>query len=88
MIAGTGTIGLEILEDLPDPDVIVTPYGGGGLTTGIASAVKALRPGTRIVTAEPDSAAALAAAMAAGHPVDVDYRPSFVDGSGSPAGAG
>ena len=83
VIAGNGTIGLEILEDLPDPDTIVIPYGGGGLTTGIASAVKALRPGTRIVTAEPDTAAALAAAVAAGHPVDVDYRPSFVDGSGS-----
>jgi threonine dehydratase len=83
VIAGNGTIGLEILEDLPDPDAIVIPYGGGGLTTGIASAVKALRPGTRIVTAEPDTAAALAAAVAAGHPADVDYRPSFVDGSGS-----
>ena len=83
VIAGNGTIGLEILEDLPDPDAIVIPYGGGGLTTGIASAVKALRPGTRIVTAEPDTAAALAAALAAGHPADVDYRPSFVDGSGS-----
>jgi len=83
VMAGNGTIGLEILEDLPDPDAIVIPYGGGGLTTGIASAVKALRPGTRIVTAEPDTAAALAAALAAGHPADVDYRPSFVDGSGS-----
>src|SRR6266536_778439 len=83
VMAGNGTIGLEILEDLPDPDAVVIPYGGGGLTTGIASAVKALRPGTRIVTAEPDTAAALAAAFAAGHPADVDYRPSFVDGSGS-----
>ena len=83
VMAGNGTIGLEILEDLPDPDTIVIPYGGGGLTTGIASAVKARRPGTRIVTAEPDTAAALAAAFAAGHPADVDYRPSFVDGSGS-----
>jgi len=83
VMAGNGTIGLEILEDLPDPDAVVIPYGGGGLTTGIASAVKALRPGTRIVTAEPDTAAALAAALGAGHPVDVDYRPSFVDGSGS-----
>jgi Threonine dehydratase len=82
-MAGNGTIGLEILEDLPDPDAVVIPYGGGGLTTGIASAVKALRPGTRIVTAEPDTAAALVAAFAAGHPADVDYRPSFVDGSGS-----
>ena len=83
VMAGNGTIGLEILEDLPDPDAVVIPYGGGGLTTGIASAVKALRPGTRIITAEPDTAAALAAAFAAGHPADVDYRPSFVDGSGS-----
>jgi len=83
VMAGNGTIGLEILEDLPDPDAVVIPYGGGGLTTGIASAVKALRPGTRIVTAEPDTAAALVAAFAAGHPADVDYRPSFVDGSGS-----
>jgi len=83
VMAGNGTIGLEILEDLPDPDTVVIPYGGGGLTTGIASAVKALRPGTKIVTAEPDTAAAMAAAFAAGKPTDVDYRPSFVDGSGS-----
>jgi len=83
VMAGNGTIGLEILEDLPDPDAVVIPYGGGGLTTGIASAVKALRPGTKIITAEPDTAAAMAAALAAGHPVDVDYHPSFVDGSGS-----
>jgi threonine dehydratase len=83
VMAGNGTIGLEILEDLPDPDAVVIPYGGGGLTTGIASAVKALRPGTKIITAEPDTAAALAAALAAGHPADVDYRASFVDGSGS-----
>jgi len=83
VMAGNGTIGLEILEDLPDPDAVVIPYGGGGLTAGIASAVKALRPGTKIITAEPDTAAAMAAAVAAGHPVDVDYRASFVDGSGS-----
>jgi threonine dehydratase len=83
VMAGNGTIGLEILEDLPDPDVVVIPYGGGGLTAGIASAVKALRPQTRIVTAEPETGAALAAALAAGHPVEVDYQASFVDGSGS-----
>ncbi len=83
VMAGNGTIGLEILEDLPDLDTVVIPYGGGGLTTGIASAVKSLRPGTKIITAEPDTAAAMAAAMAAGHPADVDYRASFVDGSGS-----
>ena len=83
VMAGNGTIGLEILDDLPDPDAVVIPYGGGGLTTGIASAVRALRPGTKIITAEPDTAAGMAAAFAAGHPADVDYHPSFVDGSGS-----
>ena len=83
VMAGNGTIGLEILEDLPDPDAVVIPYGGGGLTVGIATAIRALRPATKIITAEPATAAALAAALAAGHPADVDYRPSFVDGSGS-----
>ncbi len=83
VMAGNGTIGLEILEDLPDVDAIVIPVGGGGLTTGIASAIRALRPATRIVTVEPDTGAALRAALAAGHPVDVDYTPSLVDGSGS-----
>jgi threonine dehydratase len=83
VMAGNGTIGLEILEDLPDPDAVVIPYGGGGLTVGIASAIKALSPRTRIITAEPATAAALAAAMAAGQPAEVAYQPSFVDGSGS-----
>jgi threonine dehydratase len=83
VMAGNGTIGLEILEQLPDPDAVVIPFGGGGLTVGIASAVKALRPETKIFTAEPATGAALAAALAAGAPVDFDYRPSFVDGSGS-----
>jgi threonine dehydratase len=83
VMAGNGTIGLEILEDLPDPDAVVIPYGGGGLTAGIASAIRALRPATKIFTAEPETGAALAAAVAAGHPADVDYHASFVDGAGS-----
>lgn len=83
VMAGNGTIGLEIVEDLPDVDTVVIPVGGGGLTVGIASAVRALKPGVRIVTAEPATGAALRAALAAGEPVDVDYEPSFVDGSGS-----
>jgi threonine dehydratase len=83
VMAGNGTIGLEILDDLPDPDAVVIPYGGGGLTVGIASAIKSLRPATKIFTAEPETGAALAAALAAGRPADVDYRASFVDGSGS-----
>ncbi|HUJ06820.1 MAG TPA: pyridoxal-phosphate dependent enzyme [Streptosporangiaceae bacterium] len=83
VIAGNGTIGLEILEDLPDPDAVVIPYGGGGLTAGIASAVRALRPQCRIVTVEPAPGAAFAAAVAAGEPVDIDFHASFVDGAGS-----
>jgi threonine dehydratase len=83
VIAGNGTIGLEILEDLPEPDAVLIPYGGGGLTVGIASAIKALRPETKIITVEPETGAALAAAVDAGQPTDVDYRASFVDGAGS-----
>jgi threonine dehydratase len=63
----------------------VIPWGGGGLTTGIGSAVKALRPGVRVVTAEPETAAPLAAALRAGGPADIDFRPSFVDGAGGRA---
>jgi threonine dehydratase len=83
VMAGNGTIGLELLEDLPDVDTVVIPVGGGGLAVGIASALKARRPEVRVVTAEPETGAALHAALAAGEPVDVDYRPSFVDGAGS-----
>ena len=83
VMAGNGTIGLEILEDLPDVDAVVIPYGGGGLTVGIASALRARRPQTRVYTVEPETAAALVAARAAGEPTEIDYVPSFVDGSGS-----
>jgi threonine dehydratase len=82
VIAGNGTIGLEILEDLPDVDSVVVPYGGGGLSCGIASAVKALRPDTRVFASEVDTAAPLTASLAAGEPVDIEYTPSFVDGIG------
>ncbi len=85
VMAGNGTIGLELCEQLDDFDTVVVPWGGGGLTTGIASAVKALRPGVRVVTAEPETAAPLAAAFAAGGPVEIVYEPSFVDGAGGRA---
>ena len=85
VMAGNGTIGLELVEDLAAFDTIVVPWGGGGLTTGIASAVKALRPGVRVVAAEPETAAPLAASLAAGEPTEVEYRPSFVDGAGGRA---
>ncbi|HEX9030901.1 MAG TPA: threonine/serine dehydratase [Streptosporangiaceae bacterium] len=83
VIAGNGTIGLEILDDLPDPDAVVIPFGGGGLTTGIASAIRALRPQTKIIAVEPETGAGLVAAFAAGRPADAEYSPSLVDGAGS-----
>jgi threonine dehydratase len=85
VMAGNGTIGLEILEDLPAPAAVVVPYGGGGLVTGIASALRARRPETRVYAVEPETGAALNAALAAGEPTKIDYQPSFVDGSGSPS---
>jgi len=84
VMAGNGTIGLEILEDLPDADVILAPYGGGGLSCGIASAVRAVAPGCKVFAAEVDTAAPLAPSLEAGRPVRVDYEPSFVDGIGGP----
>ncbi|HET7555149.1 MAG TPA: pyridoxal-phosphate dependent enzyme [Gaiellaceae bacterium] len=84
VMAGNGTIGLEIVEDLPDVDRVLVPFGGGGLSVGIASAVKALRPATEVTAVEPETGAALTAAFAHGGPRPVDYRASFVDGSGAP----
>ena len=82
-IAGNGTAGLEILEDLPDVDAIVAPLGGGGLLAGIAAAVGQLKPGTRIYAAEPETAAPLSASLQAGRPVYFDnWKASFVDGAG------
>jgi threonine dehydratase len=83
VMAGNGTIGLEILEDVPDPDAVVVPFGGGGLITGIGSAIKARRPETKLYAAEPATGAALAAALSAGGPETVEYQPSLVDGAGS-----
>lgn len=82
VIAGNGTIGLEILEELPEPDAIVIPFGGGGLSCGIATAIRAYLPHAHVYAAEVETAAPLAAAFAAGKPVTVDYTPSFVDGIG------
>jgi threonine dehydratase len=85
VMAGNGTIGLELCEDLAQFDEVIIPWGGGGLTTGIASAVKALRPGVRVVTAEPETAAPLAASLRAGEPREIEFAASFVDGAGGRA---
>jgi threonine dehydratase len=82
-IAGNGTAGLEIMEDLPDADAVVAPVGGGGLLAGVAVAVRALNPNTAVYAAEPETAAPLSASMAAGRPVSFsNWRASFVDGAG------
>jgi threonine dehydratase len=84
VMAGNGTIGLEIVEDLPDVDAVVVPYGGGGLACGIASALRELAPACKVFAAEVATGAPLAASLEAGRPTRVDYEPSFVDGIGSP----
>jgi threonine dehydratase len=82
VIAGNGTIGLEILEDLPDLDAVVVPFGGGGLSCGIACALRALRPAARVYASEVETAAPFSASLAAGKPVAVTHTSSFVDGIG------
>jgi len=83
VMGGNGTIALEILEDLPDVDAVVIPWGGGGLTCGIAAMLREAKPECRVYAAEVATGAPLAAALAAGEPRLVDYTPSFVDGIGS-----
>jgi threonine dehydratase len=83
VMAGNGTIALELLEDLPDLDTVVVPWGGGGLTCGIASVLRAKVPHVKIYAAEIETGAPLAASLTAGEPRTVDYKPSFVDGIGS-----
>jgi threonine dehydratase len=85
VMAGNGTIALEILEDLPDIDAVLIPWGGGGLTCGIASALRELRPTCKIFTAEVATAAPLAASLAAGAPTEIEYQASWVDGIGAKA---
>lgn len=82
VIAGNGTIGLEILEELPDVDTIFVPYGGGGLSCGIASALRPTHPHVDIFATEVDTAAPLTASLEAGAPCFIERTPSFVDGIG------
>ena len=84
VMAGNGTIGLEIIEDLPDVDTVVVPFGGGGLACGIASALRALRPATKVFAAEVATAAPLAASLAEGRATSIEHVRTFVDGIGGP----
>lgn len=84
VIAGNGTIGLELVEQLEDIDAVLISWGGGGLTTGIGSALHARSPETRIIVCEPETGAPVTATLANdGVPTRVDFTPSFVDGAGS-----
>ena len=85
VITGNGTIGLEIAEDLPEVEAVIVPWGGGGLTSGIAAAIKALKPGVKVYAAEVETAAPLTASFAAGRPVTVERRLSYIDGMGGKA---
>lgn len=82
VIAGNGTIGIEIIEDLPDVDAVLVPVGGGGLVAGIATAIRALAPRAKVFGCEVATATPLTAAFAANAPVTVERTPSFVDGIG------
>src|SRR3569833_2065944 len=82
VMAGNGTIGLEIAEDLPDADAVLVPFGGGGLVSGIATAVRAMMPRSKVYACEVSTSTPLTAAYAAGEPVVVDRLPSIVDGIG------
>ena len=80
VIAGQGTMALEVLADVPDADAIIVPTGGAGLLAGVAIAAKALRPSISIIAVEPASAGSLSASLAAGRPVQVPLRPTLADG--------
>jgi threonine dehydratase len=82
VMAGNGTIGIEIVADLPEVDAVLVPFGGGGLVTGIATAIRALAPRAKVFGCEVSTSTPLTAALSAREPVVVDRTPSFVDGIG------
>ena len=84
IIAGQGTLGLEIAEQVPDVDAVIVPIGGGGLIAGVALALKTLKPRVQIIGVEPERAASFTAAMQAGRPVKVEVKPTLADGLSVP----
>lgn len=85
VIAGNATIAAELVEDLPDADTVLVPFGGGGLISGIGAGLRALRPSCRVLAAEVETAAPLRASLDAGRAVRIQRTPSFVDGIGGSA---
>jgi threonine ammonia-lyase medium form len=84
VIAGQGTVGLELLEDVPDAEVVVVPIGGGGLISGVATAVKLLRPGTRVVGVEPEGAPGMTLSLRDNAPAHLDSTNTIADGLAAP----
>jgi threonine dehydratase len=84
IIAGQGTMGLEILEQVPDVDLVVVPVGGGGLIAGVSLAIKTLRSQTKIIAVEAESVASFSAALKAGKPTAIITRPTLADGLAIP----
>ena len=87
VMAGQGTVGLELLEDVEDLDVVLVPLGGGGLLSGVATAVKALHPRARVIGVEPDASPDTQRSLRAGRPVRVEIERSIADGQLLPSPA-
>jgi len=83
MIAGNGTIGAEIFEDLPEVESVFVPIGGGGLITGIAAALRSVKPAARVIACEPETAAPFTESLRTGRASQFDRKPTFIDGSGA-----
>jgi threonine dehydratase len=84
VMTGNSTIGAEIVETLPDVDAVLIPYGGGGLSCGIARAIRLLKPSVKVYACEADTASPLASSLAAHRPVEVSFTSSFISGIGAP----
>jgi threonine dehydratase len=84
IIAGQGTVGLEIVEDVPDVDVVVVSVGGGGLISGVATAVKAMRPEVKVFGVEPEGSAVMKKSLERGEPIALEDRATIADGLNSP----
>jgi len=84
ILAGAGTIGVEIIDDVPDLDAVVVPVGGAGLIAGISCAIKTLKPETAVIGVEPQFCASYTAALKAGKPVPAEFTPTLADGLAVP----
>jgi threonine dehydratase len=87
ILAGAGTIGMEIIDDVPDVEAVVVPIGGAGLIAGVSCAIKTLKPDTKVIGVEPEFCASYSAAMKAGKPVPAAFTPTLADGLAVPIGA-